>query len=211
MCTCRQKKATVAFSRIVFIYFGFFPFLFWNVFCKVWAGRWISLTMPAKWQTAAKLKAVAGARFGVQTQTDTPPLGSKTKREGVLGVGGGVGGSMRSSGCVWQRGSGFSWRRLSEREAEISDVKRMSNPNMRCGHPITHVWLCRNSRWGQKKMFQLQLWIHFDHWKSVDVFESFGVVFQHVARGTYEFSQIEEPEPSCPRICWLFLFLFSRS
>lgn len=34
--------------------------------------------------------------------------------------------------------------------------------------------------------------------------EAFGVVFQHVAHGTYGFSQIEEPDPSCPRINFFF-------
>lgn len=78
----QAEESSSSLFQNLFIYFGLFSFLFWNVFCKVWAGRLISLTMPAKWQTAVKLKAVAGARFGVKRQTDTPPLGSKTKRGG---------------------------------------------------------------------------------------------------------------------------------
>lgn len=43
----------------------------------------------------------------------------------------------------------------------------------------------------------LSLEISESFW-NFSVLEAFGVVFQHVARGTYGFSQIEEPDPCCP-------------
>lgn len=169
-----KKKSAVAFSKNIFNYFGRFFFSFSKCLLQSLSRRINYLNYARKVASSSQDKGGSWSSLWSQKTDRHTTIRVKNQKGGQ---GGGVHEMLRLFLTAGYWGLMSLWEGSKK---YLMTWDKNVKPNYGSGHPITHVWFCKKSRWGEK-MFQLQLWIHFDHWKSERVF---GVVFQHVARGT---------------------------